>query len=79
MHQTPKETFQELEQERPQCERNAIFHDHECHGRSTMEHCWIYAGKQIPDKWAIIRICEWAHSVGPYQLTGGLDKERINT
>jgi hypothetical protein len=69
MHTTPKKTYQEILTERPFCERKEALHDHECSGRSTMEHAWIYRGKQITDKWAIIRICYWAH-LGP-----GLKKE----
>lgn len=76
MHRTPKKIFDEISRERPPCERNAIFHDHECGGRSTMEHVWIYAGRQIDEKWAIIRLCEKAHSVGPYQNNGILNKEK---
>ena len=76
MHETSKEVFKEIERERPFCERQEIFHDHKCQGHSTMEHAFIYAGKQIPDKWAVIRICEWAHSVNRFQNGGGLDKEK---
>lgn len=74
MHKTPKKIFEELAAERPFCERRMIFKDHVCQGRSTMEHALIYAGKQINEKWAIIRLCEWAHSVGRFQDNGGLDK-----
>lgn len=77
MHKTPKKVFDEIATERPYCERADIFHDHECSGRSTMEHAWIYAGRQINEKWAIIRLCEYAHSVGPYAMNGILNK-RIN-
>lgn len=75
MHKTPKKIFDEIAAERPFCERASLFHDHVCAGRSTMEHAWFYAGKQINEKWAIIRLCEWAHSVGPYAMNGGLNKE----
>lgn len=43
----------------------------ECSGRITWEHAWIYAGKQIQEKWAIIPLC-WFHHLGE-----GLNK-RIN-
>lgn len=76
MHKTPKKIFEEIKQERPFCERQAIFHDHICKGNSTMEHVWKYRGRQIDEKWAIIRLCEWAHSVGPYHNKGGLDKRK---
>jgi hypothetical protein len=71
MHKTPKHIFEEIERERPYCERNYLLRDHLCQGRSTMEHVWIYAGKQMNEKFSIIRLCEWAH-LGP-----GLNK-RIN-
>lgn len=70
MHTTPKETYAEILQERPFCERNEVLQDHVCWGRSTMEHAWIYGGRQITDKWAIVRICYWAH------LGKGLDKRK---
>lgn len=76
MHKTSKRIFDEIAKERPPCERAALFQDHACQGRSTMEHCFVYAGRQIDEKWAIIRICEWAHSVGPYAMNGGLDKNK---
>ncbi len=71
MHKTPKHIYEEIVMERPPCERNALLNDHICQGRSTMEHAWIHRGKQICEKWAIIRLCWWAH-LGP-----GLNK-RIN-
>lgn len=75
MHKTPKRVFEEIAKERPPCERAAILNDHFCAGRSTMEHVWTYAGRQIDEKWAIIRLCELAHSVGPYAMNGILNKE----
>jgi hypothetical protein len=71
MRATPKHIYDEIARERPFCERNALLHDHICQGRSTMEHAWIYRGRQITEKWAIIRLCEWSH------LGKGLNK-RIN-
>lgn len=71
MHQTNPKIFQEIEKERSTCERRELLHDHICQGPSTMEHAWIYRGKQINEKWAIIRLCWWAH------LGAGLNK-RIN-
>ena len=32
-----------------------------CSGRLTKEHCWIYAGKQIQEVWAVIDLCEYHH------------------
>lgn len=40
-----------------------------CGGRVTWEHAWIYAGRQIQEKWAIIPLCVWHH------LGEGLDKD----
>ena len=62
---------------RPQvCERQEFFHDHECHGRITFEHAIIYAGKQVDADWAIVKLCEFSHSVNQYQGGGCLDKEK---
>lgn len=74
MHKTNKKVFDEIAKERPFCERAALLHDHVCDGRSTMEHVFTYAGRQINDKWAIIRLCELTHSVGKFALDGILDK-----
>lgn len=74
MHQTSPKTFTELVLTRPFCERAALLHDHICQGKSTMEHAIKYAGRQVAEGWAIVRLCEYAHSVGPYVMTGILDK-----
>lgn len=74
MRPTPKKTYEEILKERPACERKVIFNDHVCQGRSTMEHAFIYAGRQIIDKWAIIRLCAYAHGVDEFQDRGILDK-----
>lgn len=34
-----------------------------CSGRITWEHTFIYAGKQINEKWAIVPLC-WFHHLG---------------
>ncbi|MFA6097580.1 MAG: hypothetical protein WC788_08225 [Candidatus Paceibacterota bacterium] len=75
MHKTKRIIFEQIEKERPFCERQAMLHDHICHGRSTREHAWIYSGRQINEAWAIIKLCEYAHSVGTYQNNGILNKE----
>ena len=41
-----------------------------CAGRITWEHAWIYAKKQIQEKWAILGICEYHH------LGKGMDKRK---
>jgi hypothetical protein len=43
--------------------------DSTCQGRITWEHAFIYAGKQINEKWAIIPLCVYHH------LREGLSKE----
>lgn len=58
------------------CSRKEIFHDHVCQGRITFEHVWTYRGRQIQEEWAIIPICEYAHSVLNYQDNGILDKTK---
>lgn len=35
----------------------------DCSGRITWEHAWIYAGRQINERWAIIPLC-WYHHLG---------------
>ena len=44
--------------------------DRDCEGRITWEHVWIYAGKQINEKFAIIPLCMYHH------LGNGLNKQR---
>lgn len=44
----------------------------DCRGRITWEHTFIYAGKQIQEKWAIIPLC-WFHHLGA-GLNKGLNK-----
>jgi hypothetical protein len=47
-----------------------------CDGRITFEHTLIYAGRQIDEVWAIIKLCEWHHAVNKHQDGKGLDKEK---
>lgn len=35
----------------------------ECDGRITIEHAFIYAGKQVNELWALIPLC-WKHHLG---------------
>lgn len=58
------------------CSRKMLLHDHECKGRITWEHVLIYAGKQIQEKWAIIPLCEYTHSVNQFQDCGILNKTK---
>ena len=50
-------------------------HGKECRGRITWEHAFIYAGKQIQEKWSIIPLCEFHHAVCRFQDSGDLNKE----
>jgi len=47
----------------------------DCEGCITWEHSIIYAGRQLDEAWAIIKLCEKHHSVNMFQDTGLLDKE----
>lgn len=78
MRPIPNKMKQEMLQsdEYKYCMRNMVFHDHICQGRITLEHAFIYAGKQINEKWAIIPICAWAHDVDEWQGAGNLDKHK---
>lgn len=37
--------------------------NHDCSGRITWEHAFIYGGRQIQEKWSIVPCCE-AHNSG---------------
>lgn len=47
-----------------------------CQGRITFEHALIYAGKQIDEVFAILRICEYHHGVNKFQDGGDMNKEK---
>lgn len=59
------------------CAREAIFHDHDCRGRLTIEHALIYAGKQVAEIFAYVSLCAYAHGVDEFQDSKIFDK-RIN-
>lgn len=46
-----------------------------CGGRITIEHVFIYAGRQIAEMWNYIPLCEYHHGVLNYQDGGDLNKE----
>ena len=50
-------------------------HNQDCDGRITIEHVFLYAGRQISDLWNLIPLCERHHSVGKYLNSGLLNKE----
>lgn len=62
-----------LEQEPNVCARRF---DGDCDGRITWEHALIFAGRQIDEAWAIIKICEYHHAVDRHQDGSGLDKQK---
>lgn len=47
-----------------------------CKGRITWEHALIYAGRQIDEAWAIIKLCEYHHAVNTYQDMGAMNKAK---
>ena len=60
-----------------QCARQAIFGDHNCQGRLTIEHALIYAGRQVAEIWAYVPLCAYSHGVDEFQgIRGILDKRK---
>ena len=47
-----------------------------CAGRITWEHAIIYAGRQVDEPWAIIKLCARHHAVDEWQDKGDLQKEK---
>lgn len=47
-----------------------------CKGRITWEHAFIFAGRQLNEKWAILPICAFHHDVDQFQDGGNLNKEK---
>lgn len=72
MRKISKHVREALEQEPNVC---ALQRFGGCEGRITLEHALTYAGKQIDEPWAIIKICARHHSVDQYQDRGLLNKE----
>jgi hypothetical protein len=46
-----------------------------CQGRITWEHALIFAGRQIDEAFAILKICAFHHEVNEYQGCGGMNKK----
>lgn len=67
MNNIPRKLREELSKDPyyTQCARRGF----DCRGRITWEHCWLYGGKQIQERWAIIPLCVHHH------LGRGLDKK----
>ena len=72
MRKISDEVKEQLLKEKNVCARL----DKHCDGRITWEHAVIYAGKQLDQTWAIIKICAYHHAVDEHQGGGDLDKEK---
>lgn len=42
--------------------RVCVFDSHECSGRIEWDHVFIYANRQVNEKWAILPTCHWHHT-----------------
>ena len=73
MRKIPDKIKRQLELEPDVCARQG---DSPCGGRITWEHAIIFAGRQLNEQWAIIKLCERHHAVNTYQDCGELNKER---
>ena len=49
--------------------------ENSCKGRLTIEHVFIYGGKQIDETWSLLWLCAYHHGVDQYQDCGDLRKE----
>jgi len=78
MNNVPLKLREELasDPEYKHCMRRLRFRDHYCEGTITWEHALTYGNRQIQEKFAIISLCEKAHSVGQFQDRGILDKRK---
>lgn len=47
-----------------------------CSGNISFEEAITYGGRQVKDKWAIIPLCHYHHSIGIWQDKGGIDKRK---
>jgi hypothetical protein len=74
MSKIPKELLKEILAD-PFYRRCCLF-DSDCSGRITFEHSLIYAGKQLQEKFAIIPLCEFHHSIGKHLDGGNMVKEK---
>ena len=63
---------QALLNEKQECYRK---NEGTCKGRLTLDHVWIYAGRQIDEHWAILWTCAFHHDVDQFQGGGNLDRD----
>lgn len=47
-----------------------------CQGRITIDHAWIYAGRQIDELWNFVPTCAFHHNVDQFQDCGDLNKDK---
>jgi hypothetical protein len=73
MRRISSKTRKALLEEPDVCARKADGH---CSGRLTWEHTLIFAGRQLDEPWAIIKLCAYHHAVDEYQDGGDLQKEK---
>lgn len=75
MNNMPPKLRAELQAD-PYYAKCARHKDGGCDGRVTWEHALIYAGRQIQERWAIVPLCEYHHSVNKHQDGPGLEKQK---
>lgn len=73
MRKISQSVKEQLEQEPNICARE---NDGNCDGKITWEHTLIFAGRQIDEVWAIIKLCEYHHAVNIHQDGCGMDKQK---
>lgn len=56
-------------------QRCSLLGYHPCGGRTTVEHVFTYAGRQIQEVWNCIPLCARGHGVDEWQDSGDLKKE----
>lgn len=76
MRKVSQKTMRAVQNRPDVCERWEMFHDHDCAGRITWEHALIYAGRQIDDPKAIVKICAFSHGIDEFQDSNCLDKDK---
>lgn len=47
-----------------------------CRGKITIDHAYIYAGRQIDELFNFIPLCTFHHAVNEYQDSGDYDKHK---
>ena len=47
----------------------------DCRGKITWEHALYFKGRELQEKFAVVPLCEWHHSVNQFQDGGGMIKK----